>query len=174
MAVCRTLLRAAANTRVSPSETLARVNELLFNDARSDLFVTLFYAVWDPATGVLTYASGGHNPALLWRDEARDLVELQADGIALGVIDAVDLESKTVQLSPGDVVIGYTDGLTEAMQVDYTEWGLHRLKDAIQTAPATSAADVLDTVLDAVDAFVGDAPQNDDLTMWLLRYTGDD
>jgi sigma-B regulation protein RsbU (phosphoserine phosphatase) len=172
MAMCRSLLRAAAINRTSPSETLVRVNELLFSDTRSDLFVTVFYAVWDPADGEIVYASGGHNPALLLRAEEKAverIEELKAPGIALGVLPEVDIEERQVVLLPGDVLLAYTDGVTEAMQADYTEWGLESLKETLQSAAPASASALAEQVLQTIDEFVGDAPQSDDLTLWLIR-----
>ncbi len=169
MAVCRTLLRAAAMSRTSPAATLKRVNELLFSDARSDLFVTLFYAVWDPLTGRVTYASGGHNPALLIQGQSSQIIELHSQGIALGVIEQAELEEHQVTLQPGDTLVAYTDGVTEAMQADYTEWGIKRFKQALLAAPGREADLMLHCVLDEIDEFVGGAPQSDDLTIWLLR-----
>lgn len=169
MAVCRTLLRAAAASRLSPSQTLRRANELLFNDARTDLFVTVFYAVWNPITGRVTYASGGHNEPLLLRMGDDDVVRLSARGIALGVIPEIELEEGSLTLAQGDLLVAYTDGLTEAMQADYTEWGMDRFQKALLATRGGSAQAVLDGVLEAVGEFVGDAPQSDDLTMWVLR-----
>jgi len=169
MAVCRTLLRAAAISRLSPAATLMRVNELLLNDSRSDLFVTVFYAVWNPQTGRVTYASAGHNAALLVRNRTKQISELRARGIALGVIRDIEIEEHQVTLQPGDVLVAYTDGLTEAVRPDYTQWGLERFKAALLSACGASAQAMLDRVLQEVRDFVGGAPQSDDLTLWLLR-----
>jgi sigma-B regulation protein RsbU (phosphoserine phosphatase) len=171
MAMCRSLLRAAAINRTSPAETLVRVNEMLFNDSRSDLFITVFYAVWNPAIGEVIYASGGHNPALLLRSEETGgrVEELKTPGIALGVLPEVDIEERRVVMEPGDVLLAYTDGVTEAMQADYTEWGLGRLKQTLEQCGPVSASALAEQVLMAIDEFVGDAPQSDDLTLWLIR-----
>ena len=169
MAVCRTLLRAAAVSRTSPARTLVRVNELLFNDGRADLFVTVFYAVWDPATGAVAYASGGHNAPLLVRRDRRAIVDLRTGGIALGGIPDIELDEHSVILEPGDMLVAYTDGVTEAMQADYAEWGLDRFREALVEAPGHSAEAVLQHVLRSIDEFVAGAPQSDDLTLWILR-----
>jgi sigma-B regulation protein RsbU (phosphoserine phosphatase) len=169
MAVCRTLLRAAAISRTSPADTLSRVNELLFNDARTDLFVTVFYAIWNPSTGRVVYASAGHNPPLLVHARTHEPVELRSRGIALGVIRDVQLEEHQVTLKPGDTLVAYTDGVTEAMQADLTQWGLNRFKAALGDADARSAPDMLAYLLGTIREFVGGAPQSDDLTVWLLQ-----
>jgi sigma-B regulation protein RsbU (phosphoserine phosphatase) len=168
MAVCRTLLRAAAVSRTSPAATLARVNELLFNDAPTDLFVTVFYAVWDPATGKIAYASGGHNPPLLV-PASGDVRELKCRGIALSVVPSASFDEREVTLKPGDALVAYTDGVSEAMQEDYTEYGVDRLKEAVNAARGQAAATMLDSVLVDIENFVGGAAQNDDLTLWILK-----
>ncbi len=168
MAVSRTLLRAAAISRQSPAATLVRVNELLFNDARTDLFVTVFYAVWNPQTGEVTYASGGHDDALLVR-RAGQVVRLHTRGIALGVIPTIQLEEQQIVLEPGDVLVTYTDGVTEAMQADYTQWGIERFVEVLRSMSGLSAQEMVDGVLQAIRDFVGGAPQSDDLTIWMLK-----
>ncbi len=169
MAMCRTLLRAAAMSRTSPAATLVRLNQLLFNDAHSDLFVTVFYAVWNPESGRVVYASAGHNPVILVRDKGQQIYELRARGIALSVLPDIEIEERQITLMPGDVLVAYTDGVTEAMQVDYTEWGVGRFTETLDAARGRSVQVMLETVLDAVDEFVGYAPQSDDLTLWLLK-----
>ncbi|HEC22168.1 MAG TPA: GAF domain-containing protein, partial [Chloroflexi bacterium] len=169
MAVCRTLLRAAAISRTSPAETLIRMNQLLFNDSRGDLFVTVFYAVWNPLTGRVTYASGGHNPALLVRGGERPRVTaLRCRGIALGVLPEIELEEHGVTLHVGDMLVAYTDGVTEAMRADYTEWGLERFRATLRRFHALPVEQIMGRVLGAIDEFIGGAPQSDDLTFWIL------
>jgi len=167
MAVCRTLLRAAAVSQRSPARTLMQVNDLLLSDAGTDLFVTMFYAVWDPQTATVTYASGGHNPPLLVRASG-EIVELDSRGIALGVIRDIELEEHRVTLEPGDMLVAYTDGVTEAMKNNYVQWGVERFREALARAPHGADATV-QHVLHEIDQFVSGAHQSDDLTMWVLR-----
>lgn len=169
MAVCRTLLRAAAVSQGSPARTLMQVNELLLSDAETDLFVTVFYAVWDPQSGTVTYASGGHNPPLLMRAGGEEIVELDSRGIALGVIRDIELEEHTITLKPGDMLVSYTDGVTEAMKANYAEWGVERLRETLAEAAYHDADATLRHILHKVDGFVAGAAQSDDLTMWILR-----
>lgn len=168
MAVCRTLLRAAAASHKSPRDTLIRVNELLFHDARTDLFVTVFYAIWDPASREVTYSSAGHNPPILYRHADQSVIELPCKGIALGVLETIDLEERTLKLEPGDILTVYTDGITEAMTAEYEQYGVKRLKEELQQADGR-ADGVLAKLLQNIDEFVGGAPQSDDLTIWMLQ-----
>jgi sigma-B regulation protein RsbU (phosphoserine phosphatase) len=168
MAMCRTLLRASAINRVSPAATLQRLNELLFNDSRSDLFVTAFYAVWNPETGEFTYASAGHNPPILLRADG-SITDLSSKGIALSVVPDARIAEHKIVMQSGDTLVAYTDGVTEAMQQDFTEWSVERFKEAILQYRGRSASDIVNGVLAALDTFVAGAPQSDDLTLWVLK-----
>lgn len=170
MAMCRTLLRAAAISRTSPAATLQRLNQLLLNDSRSDLFTTVFYAVWDPETGEVVYASAGHNPPLLIRaGDPPSIVELHSKGIALSVLPNIELEEHRVTMKPGDILLAYTDGITEAMRDDLAEWGVGRLRETLLSLRTQPASRIVQGILDSVDRFVAAAAQSDDLTLWVLK-----
>jgi serine phosphatase RsbU (regulator of sigma subunit) len=168
MALSRTLIRAAAYSRDDPAETLSRVNEMLLSDSRSDLFVTVWYGVWDPATGDIAYASAGHNPPILFRANGF-AEELRGKGIVLGVINTVNLERRSVHLSSGDVLVAYTDGLTEAFRTDGTEFGVVGLQSAAVSARQGSATAIMERIEHAVDAFTAGEPPFDDMTMIVLK-----
>jgi sigma-B regulation protein RsbU (phosphoserine phosphatase) len=128
----------------------------------------MFYALWDPQTGELIFASGGHTPSLyVTRDNTVE--ELRAKGIALGVIGDATFEERRIFLKPGEVLVSYTDGVTEAMQVDYTEWGMERFREVVKQSRQQSAEDIVARILWQVDSFVAGAPQSDDLTLWALK-----
>ncbi|MGD2077763.1 MAG: SpoIIE family protein phosphatase, partial [Chloroflexota bacterium] len=169
MALSRTILRTVAFNRKSPSEVLQRSNRLIYNDTTSDLFVTVFYALWDPPSSTLSYASAGHNPPLLIRHKGRER-QLTTDGIALGVIEDVSIEQRQVKLRKGDVVIFYTDGVTEAINEDYDEFGLERLKLAARDAVSGDAADIVSAITVAVADHSGETPQFDDITLVVLKH----
>ncbi|MDY7041850.1 MAG: GAF domain-containing protein, partial [Chloroflexota bacterium] len=114
MALSRTLIRVTAHGGRSPAEALQRANELIMSDADSELFVTVFYAILDQQTGTLTYASGGHNPPLLIRRNGQ-VESLRARGTVLGIVEHIELEEKQISLEPGDVLVLYTDGVTDAI-----------------------------------------------------------
>jgi len=168
MAMCRSLIRAAAVANSSPDETLRHVNDLLVKDTRSTMFITVFYAIWNPITGDFSYSSGGHNPPVLVKTDGT-AEDLRCPGTALGVIDEPLLEMRRLTIEPGDVLAAYTDGVTEAMQDDYTEWGLERFKETLLKVNSRSADNILNEVLEEIEAFVDNAPQSDDLTMWILK-----
>ncbi len=170
MALCRTNIRAAAFSRDDPVDTLGRVNELLLSDSRSDMFVTVWYGVWDPTTGEITYANTGHNPPLLIGADGAS-TELTAKGIALGVVERekMRLERKTCQLAPGDVLVAYTDGITDALRADGAEFGLIGLHATVTAQRHCDAAEISKQVISALDSFMGDEPQFDDVTLVVLK-----
>jgi serine phosphatase RsbU (regulator of sigma subunit)/transcriptional regulator with GAF, ATPase, and Fis domain len=167
MALCRTLLRSAAISRTDPGITLARVNELIFADAKTDLFVSVFYAVWEPSTGRLAYANGGHNPPLLFEQE-RPARRLTEHGMVLGVSKDVTYQTHTLTLPRGSLLVLYTDGVTEAMDSDGQFFGLHRLENLVLGSADWHAQIVADTIAQRVSEFCPDADLPDDLTAVVL------
>ena len=115
MMSCRTLLKGAAIGTNTPAEVLGEVNDLLREDNEAEMFVTLLYADYNPANGDLAYASGGHDaPLVIHPDGSNTLLPLTG-GVALGVVPQFEYGQNTVNIAPGDTVIMYTDGVTEAM-----------------------------------------------------------
>lgn len=172
MALSRTLLRAVGSNRRTPAETLARVNEVLLRDTRSDLFVTVWYGMWDTAAGTVRFASAGHNPPLLIHADGT-AEQLHARGIALGVVPNVRLEETQVTLHPGDLLVAYTDGVTEALRSDQTEFGVVGLQSTLSNLRHLPAEDITRGVLTAIDNFVVGEPQFDDITMVVLKHLED-
>lgn len=168
MALSRTNIRAAAFSRDKPAETLIRVNELLFADSRTDLFVTVWYGVWDPEKCEITYASTGHNPPMLLHADG-SITELAAKGIALNVIETIHLEEKHVILEPGDALVAYTDGLTDALRNDGKEFGTTGLRMVLSAVQVGSAEDLKQRIIETMDQFVGTEAQFDDLTLLILK-----
>ena len=167
MALTRTLVRAAAAETSSPAEALRRVNELLLPDTKQGMFVTAVYAVLDWNTGELTYANAGHNPPLWVR---RDAIEkLTRTGIALGASDDPHMQERTIHLAEGESLLFYTDGLTEAFNLEDDMFGEERLLRAVGWQESASADDMIQAVESALDDFAGNAPPSDDLTMLAVR-----
>jgi sigma-B regulation protein RsbU (phosphoserine phosphatase) len=169
MALSRTLVRTMAIGNHNPAEVLARANDMIIADTHSDLFVTLFYAVLDPKRGVLTYANAGHNPPLLFNGRPGQVVSLTAQGMAMGILTGIELEQQETRLEPGDLVVFYTDGVTDALNAEVKEFGLERLRTVVEAHLEESAADVVRAINQAVEEFVGDTPQFDDLTLVVLK-----
>ena len=169
MSLTRTLVRAAALEAASPAGVLARVNDLLVPDAQDGMFVTAFYAVLSLQTGQLAYARAGHNPPLLLRPRTGEEEWLRTEGMVLGVLEGIHFGERIVALEPGDVLVFYTDGVTEAFSPGGDIYGEGRLQAAIEAAADTPAQAMLEAICASVSDFVGDNPPSDDLTLMVLR-----
>lgn len=169
MMASRTLLKSAAMGLKSPREVLAEVNDLLYDDNDAMMFVTVFYAVYDPSTGELTYANGGHNAPLIVHVDGTSTVLPGTNGIALGVMPGMNYDERTISVSLGDTVVFYTDGVTEAVNADGEEFGMERLKDVFTSQPMRDAESATQAVFDAVNDFAGETAQFDDITCLIFR-----
>ena len=160
----RTLLKSAAMDNTDPGEVLRQVSGLLFEDNDAGMFVTILYGVYDPSNRELTYANGGHNSPLVVHSDGTSTLLPLTDGIALGIAPDMRFRQNTVTLSSGDTVVLYTDGVTEAMNDNGEQFGLGRLRELFEaTAPQDPERASL-AVFEAVNAFVGETPQSDDIT----------
>lgn len=168
MALSRTIIRTVALNREDPADVLMRTNEILDNDTQSDLFVTVFYAIWDAQTHTLTYANGGHNPPLLLGQNGRSAL-LCGDGMALGVIPQIHVERKEIEVHLGDTIIFYTDGVTEAMNEDLDEFGVERLQLTAHAHKHKNAASIVSAITTAIGDHAGQTPQFDDITLVVLK-----
>ncbi len=170
MAVSRTLLHTYALDGCSPAQALRRVNHFIREDATSSpLFLSAFYAVLDTDIHCLTYANAGHNPPIWLQQSTGDIELLQARGIVLGAFDGFIPEEKLCFLQPGDYVIFFTDGITEARNARdefLDDEGLEAIVSGRQWA---SADELLQAIFKAVDEFSAGTPQADDFTVVVLR-----
>jgi len=169
MALSRTLLRAVARNQSDPAATLLRVNKLLLEDTHSDLFVTMWYAIWNPAAGTLQYSSAGHNPPFVLRSGNQTAEILKLKGIALGVLPEIHLESGMLTLEPGDMLVLYTDGVTEAQSAAGAQFSLRGLIEAARRYSDRDARQIITAIIDTLDAHTQDAPQFDDLTLVIVQ-----
>jgi len=169
MALSRTMVRTAAADGRSPSAAMSLANELILKHSHTDLFVTAFYATLDTRSGRLTYANAGHNRPLWLQINPGEVQELAARGIALGVLEDIELEECEIDVAPGDLLVLYTDGVTEAMNADGQQFGEERLQATVAATPDASAQQILSALMDAVKAFAGDAPQSDDITVLVIK-----
>ena len=168
MALTRTLVRAAVIETESPAEALRRVNDLLIPDTHQGMFVTAVYAVLYPDTGELVYANAGHNPPF-WLNNAGKIENLSRTAMALGVVAGAEVKERKIQFEPEDILLMYTDGLSEAFAQDGEFFGEKRIMDTLNNTAGQSADDVLKAIENKLDEFVGEEMQSDDLTLLLLR-----
>lgn len=160
----RTLIKGAAIGHREPREVLAEVNDLLEQDNSNAMFVTVLYAVYDPSTGELAYSSGGHDPPIILRKSGSTEVLPNTKGIALGIAPGYTFHQNSVNLEPGDRVVMFTDGVTEATNSDEEQFGMGRLTGALSGLQPGNAHQTTDAILGAVEEFVSGAAQSDDIT----------
>jgi serine phosphatase RsbU (regulator of sigma subunit) len=169
MALTRTLVRAVVYDTESPAEALRRVNDLMLPDNKQEMFVTAVYGVLSLDTGEFRYANAGHNPPLVACREDGSIELLRRTGPALGVIDEYAIREETVHLEPGNCILLYTDGLTEAFSPQDEPYGDERLCHLIESASVDSVKDMLDAIETSVAEFINPLPLADDMTMLAVR-----
>jgi len=170
MAVARTNLRELAVRHTDPGDCLAQTNDALCAQNPLDLFVTVFYCILDPKTGVLRYANGGHNTPYV-RRAAGPIESLNgAGGLVLGAMPGVRFPTHTVQLLRGDQLVLYTDGVTEAFNPTEELYGTERLVDEVRVHGSGTPAALVERICQSITNFAGTAPQSDDITLTVLTW----
>lgn len=168
MVLSRTLLRATASDGRAPASVLAQSNRLILDDARSGMFVTVFYCILDTTTGALHYANGGHNYPLLYRAATDTIEQLQTIGLVLGVMPEPRFEQRSTTLEPGDVLVLYTDGVTEAMDPRRQLFGEQRLNEVLRRSHSLPPEQIITRITEAVAHFTVGTPQSDDMTLVVI------
>ncbi len=169
MALTRSIVRASAAASILPDQCVTQANRLICADAANGMFVTLFYAQFDPDAGACEYVNAGHNPPLLYDSRRNELVELTRTGIALGVDDSLQFKQGVVRLGPGDSVLLYTDGVTEATNAEDQEYGVERLRRIVEANCRAPAPTTVRAIEESLREFVGPAPQHDDITVVAIK-----
>ena len=167
MALSWTLVRTyTPEYPTQPELVLGAVNRRILADTRTDQFVTVFYGILDPATGTLVYSNAGHCPPyLISAQQGKAIQKLIRTGIPLGILEDRTWEQKTVQIVPGDVLLLYTDGITEARNEQGMFYGADRLLESARINLGCPAQEIRDAIMADVSEFVGDAPQSDDIAL---------
>ena len=168
----RTLLKGAALGSEDPGTAVTVVNDQLQDGNESNMFVTLFYAVYDPASGEVQFANGGHNPPLILHKDGSSTILPLTGGVALGVAPDFPFSTDTARLEPGEALLMYTDGVSEAENIDNEEFGMDRLQAIFDGSPPESARAANDAVFAAVREFAGNRSQSDDITCLVLVRAG--
>ena len=168
MAVTRSMFRTLASRENSPASIVASMNDSMEEMNENNMFVTFFCGVLDLKTGALSYSNAGHNAPLILTDDIRPL-PVEAN-LPLGIMRGMAFTRQETTLRPNDALFLYTDGLTEAENASHELFGEERVDEALHCW--RSAEDHLKAISAAVSAFVGDAPQSDDLTMLFIHYLG--
>lgn len=168
MALSRTLLRSVAISRLDPGLTLTRLNNLIISDAQADMFVSVFYAVWEPSTGRLTYANGGHNAPMVFEPGSR-CTFLAEHQLVLGIEQDVEYRTHSITLGPGSLLLLYTDGVTEAPDANGELFGAQRLEALILGSNDWGASALAEQIATRVSDFNAEPDLRDDLTAVILR-----
>ncbi len=167
MAMTRSLIRSSARRHASPAATLLEVNREIFAHSSSTMFVSVFHAVLDARTRSMTYANAGH-PAPLLRRPSGLIVSLPRTGVLIGIMEAYVLSEVSLALAPGDTLLAYTDGLTDALNPQGEDYGLARLKAALAGAPPGDADRQLAHLTRDLAAFAGGVAPFDDITLLIV------
>ena len=181
MMIAKILLKTQMQSVPDPAATLDRVNDLLHDNNDESMFVTVWLAILDIATGELTYADAGHERIVLYQNGEWKIIPKAYRGMVLGMVSSEDIaglpdnrryHNQTIMLAPGDVLLEYTDGVTEATREDSEMFGEDRLLEAVKNAPSRKPEELLPHIRGSITEFVGEAEQFDDITMLVLRYNG--
>ena len=172
MAVTMTLIKMTAAKGLLPDKILEEVNAQLSRDNSSCMFVTLFCGILHTGTGELWYANGGHNAPVLLRNSCKPEFLEETGGILLGAMEDFTFAMKQVQLAPGEGILIYSDGVTEAMDEREELYSDERLLELLGGMGACHPIETVKAVMADVLSFTGTAPQSDDITLMMVRYNG--
>jgi sigma-B regulation protein RsbU (phosphoserine phosphatase) len=154
------------------AQLMDKVNRLVYEASADNRYATFFFGAFDPATRVLECVNAGHNAPLVLRqksDGSFEILRLEADGPVVGLLPFAVYTEQSLRLEPGDLLVSYTDGISEAMTHDDEEWGEERMMAAAAAAKGYTANEVLQTVFAEADKFTAGAAQHDDMTLLILK-----
>ncbi len=169
MAVSRTLIRATGVRGVTPAECINYSNELLEKESANNMFVTVFYGIYNIQTGEIRYTNAGHNPPYVMKADGSVERTPVSGNMAIGIFGDYQYQEATLQLQPGDTLLLYTDGVTEATNPQEQEYTDERLSQLLTKSGQLSCQALIDTVRADVKAFADGAEQSDDITLLALK-----
>ena len=161
-------IHAQVSAKSSLEETVDSVNQYLADNTPANRFVTLFIAELEPSTGVLKYINAGHNPPLIGRADGT-IAQLSSGGFPLGIMPGAEFEVGQNTLSTGDVLVVYSDGVSEANNIHDEEFGMERLEEVVRKNVTASASGLRDKVESSLSSFTQTAPANDDITLVIVK-----
>lgn len=168
----KTLLRQLLTLGVEAAESMTLANNGLAQNNDEEMFVTVWLGVLDTKTGKLDYSNGGHNPPLMRRADGSVEWLRERSGFFLGSFEGIEYQGKRLQMNPGDTLLLYTDGVTEAIDLDEKCYGDDRLHDLLASIDPQTPAELVEDIKKDVAAYAGEAEQADDITILALRYEG--
>ncbi len=149
---------------------MSNLNQLIFDLSPSNRYATFFYGEFDPATKELNFVNGGHNPPMILRGE--EWIHLEAGGPVVGLFGPAVYEQSQITLMEGDLLIGFTDGISEAMNSADEEWGEDELAKWVKERREMGVGELIPEIMKGADAFAAGFPQHDDMTLVVARVTG--
>ena len=169
MAVSRTLIRAIGVRGESTAKCITEANRMLANESVDCMFVTVFYGIYELKTGAINYCNAGHNPPyVVKRNGQVDPLPMSQDPMA-GAIEGIEYHESSFQLEQGDALVLFTDGVTEAMNTNFEEFGEERLEDTLEEVALHNCQQIVEAIKTDVKAFAGEAEQSDDITILALK-----
>ena len=169
MAVSRTLIKATGLRDMGSNECMKTVNDILCDESVGSMFVTVFYGIYDLQTGLVDFTNAGHNPPyILHADGTVEMVKSDCN-LVLGALEGIDFKNASLQLEPGDTLVMYTDGVTEAENKEQAQFENARLETTLAALKGASSRQIVDTVNARVKEFTDGAPQSDDITQLVIR-----
>lgn len=169
MAVSRTLIRAIGMQGYSTAVCLQKANDLLCGESVESMFVTVFYAIYDIVTGELEYCNGGHNSPYILTANGRVKQMPMSENCIIGAVEGFEFTSNKMQLEVGDTIVMYTDGVNEAFNKDYQEYGEERMERKLSSLNGKTCREIVDGQLEDVRQFANGAEQSDDITIMALK-----
>ncbi|MGH9432978.1 MAG: PP2C family protein-serine/threonine phosphatase [Terriglobia bacterium] len=161
-------VRALASENLSPPDLCAKLNRVVWSNFARDKFVTLFYALLDGPSGHLAHVNAGHNAPVVVRRRSR-ILRLEAGGTILGAFRDSLYQRGTLVLEPGDLLVAFTDGVSECMNALGEEWGEHRLVDTLESSDGLAPDEIIDQIMKGTHTFAAGSPQFDDMTLLVLQ-----
>ncbi|MEI6840316.1 MAG: PP2C family protein-serine/threonine phosphatase [Methanomicrobiales archaeon] len=169
MALSIVIIRVNAAWHEMPEDVFRDSNAIITAEQKADMFVTAFFGVLDRALRTFSYVNAGHNSPMVLHAHADQVIELEPTGIALGLMENSIYKKATITLTSGDIIVLFTDGVTEATNIGEELYGEERLKIIILANAGLSAGEITQKILLDVQEFTGDAPQSDDITILVVK-----
>jgi sigma-B regulation protein RsbU (phosphoserine phosphatase) len=177
MASLRASLRGMTRTPNQDLATMMReINLLVFEASTISRYATFFYAQYDPSTHILSYVNAGHNAPVILRPASGserkrvEIIRLELSGPVVGLLRDAEFEQSRITLEPGDILLAFTDGISESMTADQEEWGEERMISCLERNAALPADGLLNALLDEATDFAAGAPQYDDMTLLVCKF----
>ena len=169
MAVSRTLIKATGIRGLPSNECISTVNNMLCDESVDSMFVTVFYGIYDLNTGMIDFTNAGHNPPyILHADGSVEMLKSECN-LVLGAVEGIPFKNESLQLEKGDTLVMYTDGVTEAENIDHHQFGETRLEETLAKLKGTISEEIVTAINAQVKEFAGEAPQSDDITLLVIR-----